>query len=194
MLSVRDCRWHIFRYREENAMILSDHFKRALAIIGVLIALLLGAYVYMSNHIHDVIVGKQTLLPPQDTEQITVDPSSHKLTIKTKTGYKILTLPDRVSTIDVHKDGTVNVTSPQLGFQHHMFLGVVGSDHIRLGAGADLFYWKKLDFGVGMADQVGMYAPIVFAKLTYNIKGNMQAGLVYGSNQYIGGVLAVRLF
>lgn len=175
-------------------MILSTHFKRVLAVIGILIALSLGAYFWMYNHIHDVVVGKQTLLPPQDTEQITVDPSSHKLTIKTKTGYKTVTLPDHVSTIDVHKDGTVQVTSPQFGLEHHMFVGLVGSDHIRLGAGADLFYWKKLDLGVGVADQVGMYTPIVFAKLTYNIKGNMQAGLVYGSNQYIGGVLAVRLF
>jgi hypothetical protein len=135
-----------------------------------------------------------TVLPANDAEQITVDPSTHQLIIL-RPGKRIVeTLPDRPSTIDIRKDGTVIVTSKQLGFEHHVFLGVLGSDHLRIGAGMDGFYWKKLDVGLGIADQVGMYPPIAFVKATYNIKGNLQAGLVYQSNKYIGGILAVRLF
>lgn len=135
-----------------------------------------------------------TALPPNDLEQIQVDPSTHQLIITTKIGSHIVTLPDRTSTIDVLKNGTVKVTSPQFGLEHHMFIGLLGSDHARLGVGVDALYWKKLDLGVGIADQVGAYTPVVFAKVTYTIKGNMQAGIVYQSNQYIGGIVAVRVF
>lgn len=135
-----------------------------------------------------------TVLPPNDAEQITVDPSTHQLVIL-RPGKRIVeTLPDRPSTIDILKNGTVTVTSKQLGFEHHLFMGLLGSDHLRVGAGIDGFYWKKLDVGIGIADQIGMYPPVAFAKVTYNIKGNLQAGLVYQSNQYIGGILAVRVF
>lgn len=134
------------------------------------------------------------IMPSNDVEQIKVDPATHQLIITTAMGSHTVTLPDRTSTIDVLKNGTVNVTSPQYGLEHHLFLGLVGSDHMRFGVGLDAFYWKKLDIGIGVADQIGAYTPIAFAKVTYNIKGNMQAGIVYQSNQYIGGVLAVRVF
>ena len=134
------------------------------------------------------------VLPVNDSEQITVDPSTHQL-IVLRPGKRIVeTLPDRPSTIDIHKDGQVIVTSKQIGLEHHMFVGILGADHVRIGAGLDAFYYKKLDLGIGMADQVGMYTPIAFAKATYNIKGNMQVGIVYQSNQYIGGILSVRVF
>jgi hypothetical protein len=135
------------------------------------------------------------VLPLNDAEQITVDPSTHQLVILRPNGERIVeTLPDRPSTIDILKNGTVNVTSKQFGFEHHMFIGLLGSDHLRVGAGADLWYFKKLDLGIGIADQMGAYTPIVFGKVTWNVKGNLQVGLIYGSNKYIGGVLAVRIF
>ncbi len=134
------------------------------------------------------------VLPVNDIEQIRVDPSTHQLIILTNKGTQTVTLPDRISTIDVHKDGTVQVTSPQFGFEHHLFIGLVGSEHVRLGVGVDGLYWKKLDVGIGIADQMGAYTPIAFAKVTWNIKGNLQAGLVYQSNNYIGGILSVRIF
>jgi len=136
-----------------------------------------------------------TVLPGNDAEQITVDPSTHQLVILRPGGQRIVeTLPDRASTIDIRKNGTVDVTSKQLGLEHHMFIGVLGSDHARIGLGMDAFYYKKLDVGIGIADQAGMYTPIAFAKVTYSIKGNMQVGIVYQSNQYIGGIVAVRIF
>ena len=134
------------------------------------------------------------VLPSSDIEQLLVDPETHQLTILTKTGTQTVILPDRTSTIDVLKGGVVKVTSPQMGLEHHLFVGVTASDHVRLATGIDGFYYKKLDIGIGIADQAGMYTPVAFVKATYNIKGNMQLGIVYQSNQYIGGVLAVRVF
>lgn len=135
-----------------------------------------------------------TVLPPADSEQILVNPARHQLTIVTGTGTRTMTLPDRESVIDVLKDGGVKITSPQYGWERHMFVGVVGADHFRIGAGMDGLYWKRLDLGIGIADQVGEYTPVVFAKLTYNIKGNLQVGIAYQTNRYVGGTLAVRMF
>jgi len=134
------------------------------------------------------------VLPPQDLEQIRVNPDTHQLIIQTAKGIQTVTLPDRTSTIDVLKNGMVKVTSPQMGLEHHMFAGAVLSDHARIGVGMDAFYWKKLDLGLGIADQIGSYTPVAFAKATYNIKGNLQVGLVYQSNKYVGGIVAVRIF
>ena len=136
----------------------------------------------------------QPVLPSNDTEQIRVNPETHQLIIVTSKGTQTVTLPDRTSTIDVLKNGTVTVTSPQFGFEHHLFVGLVGSEHVRFGAGMDGLYFKKLDLGIGVADQIGVARPIAFAKLSYNIKGNIQAGIVYQSNQYVGGIVSVRLF
>src|SRR4029077_5129832 len=135
-----------------------------------------------------------TVLPPNDIEQIQVNPERHRLTLITKTGTKTITLPDRTSTIDVLKSGVVKITSPQFGMEHHLFIGALEADHVRFGVGMDGLFWKRLDLGAGIAGQIGSYTPIAFAKITYTIKGNVQAGLVYQSNQYVGGILSVRLF
>ena len=134
-----------------------------------------------------------TTLPIGDSEQITVDPSTHQLIIL-RPGKKIVeTLPDRPSTIDILKNGTVNVTSKQFGFEHRLFVGVQGSDHLRLAAGMDGWYFKKLDLGLGIADQVGPYLPIVFGQVSYNIWSNCRVGLAYGTDRYIGATLTVRI-
>src|SRR5229473_686209 len=90
------------------------------------------------------------VLPSNEVERIQVNPDNHTLTIVTKTGTKTVTLPDRTSTIDVLKTGGVKVTSPQFGLEHHLFIGIAVSDDARLGIGADMFYWKRLDLGVGV--------------------------------------------
>jgi hypothetical protein len=133
-------------------------------------------------------------LPKNDNEQIIVDPNSHHLTIVTAAGPRVITLPDRPSTIDLLKNGDVKITSAQFGFEHHVFAGAVLSDSARLGIGMDGVYYKRLDLGMGIADGFQGSWPVVFAKLTYNVKGNIQAGIVYQSNSFVGGIVSVRLF
>lgn len=91
------------------------------------------------------------VLPANDLEQIHVDPSTHRLIITTPTSTRTLTLPDRQSTIDIHKDGTVGITSPQVGFETHPFVGLGYGQGTRVYLGADLGYWKKADVGLGVA-------------------------------------------
>ena len=164
--------------------------------IALVLAALAGVFLWgrRSKTRGSVVPKPAAVLPSNDAEQITVDPSTHQLVIL-RPGKRIVeTLPDRASTIDIRKDGQVVVTSKQLGLEHHVFIGVLGSDHLRVGVGMDAFYYKKLDLGIGIADQIGAYTPVVFAKATYNIKGNLQLGLVYQSNKYIGGIVSVRVF
>ena len=133
------------------------------------------------------------VLPKNDTEQIKVNPGSHTLTIITPSGQKTVTLPDRTSTIDVLKSGQVKITSPQFGFEHHVFLGFQASDRGRLTAGMDGWYFKKLDLGVGVADSFGAYAPIIYAKASYNVWRSVQAGLTYDNLGHPGLALTIRL-
>lgn len=161
---------------------------------AVLIAIVLSSVFLWGRCSHRPKQKSPMVLPPNDTEQITVNPDTHQLIILGPRSRTVETLPDRPSTFDIHPNGTVTVTSKQLGLEHHLFVAAMGSEHLRLGVGADLWYFKRMDLGVGIADQVGPYTPVVFAKATYNVKGNLQMGLVYQSNKYLGGILAVRVF
>lgn len=134
------------------------------------------------------------LLPKEDLEQIHFNPVSHTITVTTLTGTKVLTLPDRDSIIDLNKDGSLRLTSPQFGIECHPFMSGLISNKFILGAGVDLVYYKKLDLGLGFGTTLRGTSPLLFAKLTYTLYGNLQAGAVYGTNNYIGGVLSVRLF
>ena len=162
--------------------------------IGIVLAVLGGMFLLGRCSHKKAPSAASAILPSGDIEQIRVNPETHQITIQTPTGTHTVALPDRTSTIDVLKDGQVKVTSPQFGFERHLFLGYTISDAGRFGVGMDGYYWKKLDVGLGVADQFGGHTPIVFAKLTYNIKGSLQLGVTYGSNQTIGGMLSVRLF
>lgn len=170
------------------------NFRRYAALAGIVALMLVALVLYLR-----VRYGKPAtshpvaVLPSDDIEQISVDPVKHTLTIKKPTGNQTLILPDHVSTIDLHKNGTVSVTSPQYGFEHRPFFGIQGSNAFRLAAGMDAGYFKKLDLGFGAADSLGGHTPIVFAQVSYNFYDNCRIGLTYGTDRLIGGSITVRL-
>ncbi len=133
------------------------------------------------------------VLPQEDRERIVIDGLHHTISIVTSEGVQKLSLPDRISTIDVRKDGTVNVTSPQLGWELRPFVGAHISDKTRVALGTDLWCFKKLDVGLGMSNEIGRIAPVVFGQVSYNVWSNCRVGLAYGSNKYIGATLTVRI-
>ena len=135
-----------------------------------------------------------SVLPKGDVEQIHINPARHTIRIQTATEIKTLTLPDQQSTIDVNKNGSVSITSKQFGLEHHFYAGAVLSDTGRFAVGADLLYYKRCDLGLGLADQFGQHTPIVFVSATYNVYGNINVGMMYGTNRYVGGIVSVRLF
>lgn len=171
-------------------------FKRYTALAGMMCVALLGLFLYLRVHYGrpaTLPAPSVAVLPKEDKEQLIIDPSHHSLIIVRSTGNETLTLPDRQSVIDIRKDGTVSITSPQYGWEHRLFLGVHVSNTFRVCAGMDAFYFKKLDIGLGVAEQLGPHAPVVFAQVGYNVYGNCRIGVVYGSDRLIGGTLTVRL-
>lgn len=163
---------------------------KILGIVGILLSVFLWG---RCGRNRDTVHKTPVALPPNETERITVDPSGHRLTITTPVGTRTLALPDRASTIDVSKDGSARVTAQQLGFERRLFGGIHASDKFRVAAGVDMWYFKRLDLGVGLAGELGPHLPIAFAQVSYNVWSNCRIGLAYGSNRFIGGTLTVRL-
>src|ERR1700690_986871 len=121
--------------------------------ITILSVLLLSVFLYGRCNKAKPVVKP---LPLEDKEQIVIDPVKHKLIVITPSGPKVSTLPDRESTIDIKKDGTIKVTSSQLGIEARPFAGIFYSNGLRYGAGVDGFYFKKLDIGIGLAGGSGL--------------------------------------
>jgi hypothetical protein len=132
------------------------------------------------------------VLPKEDKEQIIVNPIKHTITVVTAQGATTQTLPERNSTIDVRKDGMVKVTAPQYGRELRPFAGVFFSDHVRLGAGLDCFYLKKLDLGFGLANMAKVN-PVVFAKLSLIVYSNTSIGITYDNLGHIGGCITLKI-
>lgn len=140
------------------------------------------------------------VLPGNDVEQIRVNPSTHQGIIVTPRGTQTFTLPDRVSTIDVRKDGSVKVTSPQMGFETHPFVGVGYGQGTRLYLGADLGYYKKVDAGLGIAtpdllDRSSQkFNDFRFGAFgSYTVYSNTRATLGIDTQKAVHFVLSVRL-
>lgn len=181
----------LFRYR----------WIRYTALAGLAALFLLGLYLLLrvrSGGARGTLsrpASPGAVLPKDDNEQIIVDPHLHTLIITRPTGTTVTHLPDHATVIDVRKDGTVGVTSPQWGLERRLFAGAYMSDKFRLALGMDGLYFKRLDFGIGVAGQLGIsgHPPIGFAQVSYNVWSNCRIGIVYGTNRYVGGTLTVRL-
>jgi hypothetical protein len=138
-------------------------------------------------------VVKSVILPSDDSEQISVNPLTHQLIIIGPDNKKTVeTLPDRVSTIDIRKNGSVSVTSPQFGLEHEPFIGTFYSNGLRFGAGLDGLYYKKLDLGLGFAGGSGLTS-VVFVQLSYTVWDNVKLGLILDHEQHFGVGISVRL-
>lgn len=134
-----------------------------------------------------------TVIPSNDTEQIIIDPIHHTIiTTDAHNHQTVTTLPDRQSVIDIHKDGSVQVTSAQWGKELRPFGGLAFSDAARLSIGADVFYWKKLDLGLGVQTQFNVNNIRMNIQISYNVYSNLHAGLTYDNHKTLGGVLYVR--
>jgi len=135
------------------------------------------------------------VLPSNDIEQIHVNPSNHTITIITPKGNETLTLPDRQSTIDIHKDGTTKVTAKQFGLECHPFTGVGYGAGFRAYLGADVLYFKKLDLGLtGISPSPSGPSDIrLGAFISYNFYSNTRISLGIDHKQTIQIALTFRL-
>lgn len=169
--------------------------KRYLILISLLALVLLGLWLLafrsgkpLSNN---PVTGAP--LPKDDTEQIVVDPRNHTIIIRRPNGDIVTHLPDKQTVIDVRKDGTVKVTSPQWGLEMRPFLGLGYSDDARLGIGIDAFYWKRLDLGTGVQTNTHGADPRAFISFSYNLKDNLRVTLTLDHKTTVGAMLSLRI-
>jgi len=164
--------------------------RREYLLMGVFVAL--AAFFFFrgcDKHIDSRVLN--TSLPEEDSAKFIVN--GDKLTVLTPGKEETIFLPDRPSSIEINKSGEINITAKQFGTELKPFLGLQMSNVFRLGAGIDAVYYKKWDLGVGVADRVGNYTPVVFTKISYLIWSNTQLGITYDSSTHVGLSLTVRL-
>lgn len=126
-------------------MMFSTHFKRTLAAIAAIIALLLGAYMWMKVRIHDVLLPPRVVLSANDKELVSFDANRHTVTVTTDKGTTHQYSRD--GTVEIRKDGTVKVDAHAWGTELRPFLGLGYSDTGRAYVGCQLFYWHQFDAG-----------------------------------------------
>lgn len=159
-----------------------------LIMIGLLVFLF-----FRSCDRHKDKVNSSSVLSPDTAQKIVVNPAKHSLEVITPDKDTTLFLPDRPSSIEVNKTGEVKLSSPQFGTEFKFFFGIQASNAFRFGAGIDSLYYKRMDFGLGIANQVGMHTPVVFGKISYLIYDNLQVGVTYDSLSHGGLSLTVRI-
>lgn len=111
------------------------------------------------------------ILPSSDNEKIVVDPSTHKITIINASGSHTNFLPDRPSSIEVRKTGEVVVTARQAGVEHALYFGGgFQSDNVRVCSGVDLLYYKRVDGGLFISDEIkDLRTPRIGVSLSYTV-------------------------
>lgn len=128
-------------------------------------------------------------LPTNDAAKVYVAP--HNLMVQTPQGVTSKYVPETAS-VDITKTGEVLVHVKEFGFERAPFLGFQGSDAFRIAFGVDLFYFNKLDLGIGAGDQIGAHTPIIFAKATWVVWQQLEVGLTYDNLQHPGLIVAVK--
>ncbi len=148
-----------------------------------------------------------TVLGPDERGKIIVDPTKHKITTVTRNPdgtekIKDTYLPDRPSVITEDKNGKVKVVTQKFGTEVRPYLGVGGAldGTPRVHAGSDLWYYKKLDLGVGLDFNAGVFSSIadfrdtrISANASYNVWSNTSLALSFDNRKVVGLFVKVRL-
>ena len=136
-----------------------------------------------------------TVLQPGQIEKIVVDPTKHEITIITDKGTANTYLPDRPTQIIENKDGSITVIDHKFGVEIRPFIGVGGAFDCtpRVHIGADVFYFHKLDLGIGINTNPSELKDIrTDLSLGYNFWSNTSVALSVDNHRVPGLFLKVR--
>ena len=141
-----------------------------------------------------------TVLTPDQKEKIVVDPTKHTITITTKkadgTDQTTTTfLPDRPTAVIESKDGKLSIIDRKFGAEIRPYLGIGGAldGTPRVHVGADLFYFHKMDLGLGIDDNPSHLKDVRGnLNLSYNFYSNTSVAISYDNHKYAGLFLKVR--
>jgi hypothetical protein len=169
---------------------------KKIAIITV--AVLLGLFGFKACRKVQQKQDKQatnTVLQPNQKEKIVVDPTTHEIIITTDKGTTKTYLPDRPTQIIENKDGSITVIDHKFGVEIRPFIGVGGAFDCtpRVHVGADVFYFHKLDLGIGVNTNPSELKDIrTDLSLGYNFWSNTSVALSIDNHRVPGLFLKVR--
>jgi hypothetical protein len=145
-------------------------------------------------------VTKSTVLTPDQKEKIVVDPTKHTITITTKkadgTDQTTTTfLPDRPTAVIESNDGKISLIDHKFGTEIRPYLGVGGAldGTPRVHVGSDLFYFHKMDLGIGLDTNPAHLKDVrANLNLSYNFYSNTSIAFSFDNHKVPGIFLKVR--
>lgn len=164
-------------------MIFSDHFKHSLKIIGALVVLLLGVFLWLKHKAERIIqmpvIPAHIGLRADERELVTFNEKTHRVIVETSSGT--VKMYARNPTVRIKTDGRVTVDRHMFGLESRPFIGAGYSDTMRGLIGWEPFYWGAFDASVSVG--LSLDKQYVFARpyiaAGYNCWGNLSinAGL-----------------
>lgn len=131
-------------------------------------------------------------LGPDDAGIALINPLRHEITFVTPKGVTKRFLPDTPSKLTLKKDGTVTITISEYGFQMRPFVGGAILEKPLITAGLDLFYYKRINLGVGAATDGVAKNTVAIMHVNYNIWRSISPGIVIDSRKNIGLDLSIK--
>jgi len=124
--------------------------KRASIFLAMTLVSVFGFWFWHRHNQKQDLQNSNESLKADEEVAIIVDPVKRKITTIRANNIKTVTLPDRPTRISLLKGDGIHISSPQFGTEIRPFLaGAYTLNGGKLGAGIDLFYYKRADAGLG---------------------------------------------
>jgi hypothetical protein len=154
----------------------SSHFKNSLKLLSLIVVILLGLFVWLSNRIGgDLPTSRRPafVLNKKDKEEVRYNANTHMLTTVSATGsHSVYT---RHPDIHIQKDGKVIFKRQWLNLEASPFLGVGYGNGFNTYAGLNMLNLWRLDFGPALSYGSGRAQLLISG--SYNIYGGVNVGL-----------------
>ena len=155
-------------------MMLSNHFKHSLKVLGGVILVLLGSYFWLKHHIikayeasHPVIT-----LPKNVKERVSFNEKTHIVTVITSKGT--IRQYARNPQVDITTFDTVLINRHLTGFETQWFMGIGYADCTRVFLGMNFFHLGRFDLNgsiAGVPDDTKVFLKS-YAGIGYNFYSN----------------------
>lgn len=124
---------------------MTDRFKSSLRLLGVIAAILLGVYFWLTHRLSGTVGSSipQVVLPKGIKEQVTYDDKTHKVGVTTDKGTTYTY--GRDPTMQLKDDGTLLINAHTWGLERRFFGGLGYCDGTRGYIGVQFFYWHQFD-------------------------------------------------
>lgn len=181
---------------------MSDHFKSVLKSLGIVVALLLAVYSWLTRRPEAkslTVSNTHIILPKGVKEQVTYDDKTHKVGVTTDKGTTYTY--GRDPTIQLKDDGTLLIDAHTWGLERRYFGGLGYCDGMRGYLGVQFFYWHQFDLSgaVGITTDSRKHAFQLVVGPSWNPYSNTSlhlavdlVPLVISQPPHVGAFISIR--